>query len=98
MANAVGVNLRAQPLRDDIDVVVLKVFGNARDKGRAYGKAEQHAHAAEELVGGVLAISGGVVVDDMPEDDRIEKRKDLVDRRQAEDQRDHFPVTAEVRI
>ena len=49
VAHAVGVELRAQPLRDDVDEVVLKVLGHARDERHADRGQQQQAHAAEEL-------------------------------------------------
>ena len=55
VADAVGVELRAQPLGDDVDVVVLEVLGDARDERDADRRAEQQADAAEELAGRVLA-------------------------------------------
>ena len=38
VADAVGVDLRAQPLRDHVDEVVLEVLGHARDEGDADGR------------------------------------------------------------
>ena len=47
--DAVRVELRAEPLGDDVDVVVLEVLGHARDERDADRRAEQQADAAEEL-------------------------------------------------
>ena len=47
--DAVGVELRAQPLRDDVDEVVLEVLGDARDERHADRRRQQQADAAEEL-------------------------------------------------
>ena len=68
MADAVGVELRAQALRDDVDEVVLEVLGHARDERHADRGCQQQAHAAEELARRVLLELRGVVVDDVPED------------------------------
>ena len=57
MPDAVGVELRAEPLGDDVDVVVLEVLGDARDERHADRGAEQQADAAEELAGGVFLES-----------------------------------------
>ena len=81
--DAVGVELRAEPLRDDVDVVVLEVLRHARDERDADRRAEQQADAAEELGGRVLLEPRRVLVDDVPEDQRIEQREDLVDRSPA---------------
>ena len=82
VADAVGVELRAEPLRDDVDVVVLEVLGHARDERDADRRAEQQADAPEELAGRVFLEPGRVLVDDVAEDQRIEQREDLVDGRQ----------------
>ena len=47
--DAVRIQLRAQPLRDDVDVVVLEVLRDARDERDPDRGAEQQADAPEEL-------------------------------------------------
>ena len=96
--DAVRVELRAEPLRDDVDEVVLEVLRDARDERHADRRAEQQADAAEELAGRVLLEPGGVLVDDVAEDQRIEQREDLVDRRQHKRQRDQAAVVPEVAV
>ena len=86
----------AQPLRDDVDEVVLEVLGDAGHEGHADGGRQQQADAAEELAGAVLAIAGGVLVDDVPEDQRVEQREDLVDGRQAQGQDDKLAIVTQV--
>ena len=54
MADAVRVELGAEPLRDDVDVVVLEVLRDARDERDAHRRAEQQADAPEELAGRVF--------------------------------------------
>src|SRR6185503_10518520 len=78
--------------------VVLEVLGDARDEGDADRRAEQQAHATEEFAGGIFLEPGRVLVDDVAEDQRIEQRKDLVDGRQDERQRDQRSVVPEVGI
>ena len=73
--DAVGVELRAEPLRDDVDVVVLEVLRHARDERDADRRAEQQADALEELDRRVFLEPRGVLVDDVPEDQRIEQRE-----------------------
>src|SRR6516225_9289541 len=41
-------------------------------------KCESRANAADELRAGVLAVPGGVIVDNVAEDPRIEQRENLV--------------------
>src|SRR5207249_495370 len=85
VADSVGINLSAQPLGDDVDVVVLEILRYARNERDTDGGCKQQTHATKELSRGVFAIPGRVVIDHVAEDDGIEKRKDLVDRRQHED-------------
>ena len=91
MADAVGVELGAKPLRDEVDVVVLEVLRDARDERDADRRGEQQRDAAEELARRVFGEPRGVVVDDVPEDQRIEEREDLVDGREDERERDERP-------
>ena len=72
VADAVRVELRAQALCDQVDVVVLKILGDARDERHANRGAEQQRHAAEELAGRVLRKPRRVIVDDVSENQRIE--------------------------
>ena len=97
MADPVRVDLGAQTLRDDVDEVVLEILRDARDEGDPHRRAEQQAHAPEELGGGVLLELRRVRIDDVAEDQRIEEREDLVDRRQHERERDQRPVTFQIR-
>jgi hypothetical protein len=46
----------------------------------------------------VLVVLGGVAVDDVPEDQRIEQREDLVDRREEEREDHEAPVRTQVAI
>ena len=45
---------------------------------------------------GVLVVLGGVVVDDVAEDQRVEEREDLIDRREDERERDERPIAAQI--
>jgi len=96
MPDPIGVQLCAQPLRYDIDEVVLEILGDARDECDPDGKPEQEHHATKELSVGVVLEFQGIVVDDVPEDERIEQREDLIDRGKQECQCDERPVAAQV--
>ena len=98
VANAVGIDLRTQPLRDDIREIVLEVFRHSRDERHTHRCAQQKADTANEFRCGVLAVPGRVLVDDIPENERIHQRKDLVDRRKHKRQRDQVPVLLEIGI
>ena len=98
VADAVGVQLRAEPLGDDVDVVVLEVLRDARDEGDADRGAEQQADAPEELSGRVFLEPRRVVVDDVPEDQRVEQREDLIDGGQGERQRDQAAIVPKVAV
>jgi len=97
VADAVSVNLRAEPLRDHVDVVVLEVLGDARDERHADCGEQQQADAAEELSGRVLGEPGRVLVDDVPEDQGIEQREHLVDRREHQRKNNQSPVILQIR-
>jgi hypothetical protein len=96
MPDPIRVQLRPEALRDDVDEVVLEVLGDARDEGHAHGRAEEQRHATEELGGRVLLKLRRVLVDDVAEDQRIEQRKDLVDRRERERECHQAPVLLQV--
>ena len=49
VADAVGIQARAQALRDDVDEVVLEILRDARHERHADGRRQQQADAAEEL-------------------------------------------------
>ncbi len=97
MAHAVRIELRAQPLRDDIDAVVLEVLRDPGHEGHADRRKQQQAHPPEELACRVFAVPRGVLVDHMAEDQRIQQRKHLVDGRQQERDREQAAVACEVR-
>ena len=78
MGQAVGVERGSHPLGDDVDEVVLEVLGHPGDEGHAHGAQQQHGDPADELARGVLAEAGGVVVDDVAEDQGIAEGEHLV--------------------
>src|SRR5260370_24932882 len=65
-----------------MDKIILEIFGEARDKSHANRRSEQQSYASDELRARILAIASRVGVDDVPENERIQKRKNLIDRRQ----------------
>ncbi len=98
MADAVGVQLSAEPLRDDVDVIVLEVFRDPRHESYPDRCRQQQAHALEEFAGRVLLEPRRVLVDDVAEDQRIEQREDLVDGGQDQRQHDQRPVLPQVGV
>ncbi len=96
--DAVRVQLGAQPLRDDVDVVVLEVLGHARDERDADRRGEEQADAPEELARRVFLEPRRVLVDHVAEDQRIEQREDLIDGGERERQRDQAAIVAEVAV
>ncbi len=95
--DAVRVQLGPDPLRHDVHEVVLEVLGHAGDERHADGGEQQEGDAAEELAGRVLVEACGVLVDDVPEDEGVEEREDLVDGGEEQGQEDEPPVGPEVR-
>ena len=96
--DAVGIDARADLLGDQVDEVVLEILGDARDERDAHGRRQQHADAADELRAGVFAVSGGVGVDDVAEDQRVEQREHLIDGRQHERRGDQLPVIPQISV
>lgn len=98
MADSVRVNTSTYLLRNDIYVIILKILGDAGDKGHADRHAEQQRNAANELTDGVSVESRRILVDHVPEDQGIEQRENLIDCRQNQRGYDQLPVTAEVAV
>jgi hypothetical protein len=96
--DAALVELRAGALRDHVDAVVLKVLRDARHERDADVRKQQQEHAAHEHIARQLIRFHGVAVDDQAEDLRIEKREDLIDRREHERRQDQSLVAEEVRV
>ena len=85
-------------MRDAADDVVLEILGDAGYERDADGGAEQQRDAAEELFRGVLLVFGGVVVDDVAEDEGVKKGEDLVDGGEQEGQQDEGEVVLQIAI
>ena len=95
MADSIGIDARADLLRDEVDEVVLEILGDAGDKRDADRHSQQDADAADELGARVLGVAGCVRVDNVAEDQRIEQREDLVDRRQNQSATTNFRNSAD---
>src|SRR5437773_4771031 len=80
MSNAIGVDACANLLRDYIDEIILEILGDARDQSHANRRSEQQSYTLNELRARILAIASRVGVDDVPENERIQQRKNLIDR------------------
>ena len=98
MANAVGVHARPHLLCDEVHAIVLKILGDSRHEGDANGRGQQQAHAAEELHAAVFAITGGVGIDDVPENQGVQQRKNLVHRGQHQSGSAQLPMLPEIAI
>src|SRR5881628_2318138 len=96
MPDTIGINLSTEPLCDDVDVVVLEIFRHTRNERDPNSGCEQQADASKELSRCVVAVSSGVVIDNVAKDDGIQERKDLVDRREHQDQYNEKPILLEV--
>jgi len=98
VADAVGVELCAEALRNQVDVVVLKILCDARDERHTDRRSEERRDPAEELPGRVLREARRIVVDDVTEDERVEEGEDLVDGCQHERDQHEASVVAQVRV
>src|SRR5258707_12802394 len=82
MPTAMGEDACANLRGDNIDGITLKILGDARDQSHANRRSEQQSYTSNELRARILAIASRVGVDDVPENERIQQRKNLIDRRQ----------------
>jgi hypothetical protein len=96
MSDAIRVKASADLLRDQVDVIILKVLGNSRDESNTDSRTEQSADPADKLRARVLLVTRRVTVDNVPEDQRVKQREDLVDRREKECGKDKSPVVPEI--
>src|SRR3954462_15427165 len=96
MTDAICVQSSADLLRDEVDVVILEVFGDSRHKSDTDSGSQQSGDTAHELRAGVLLVSSCVTVDNVPKDQRIKQREDLVDSRQKKCSKDKLPIISEI--
>jgi len=95
--DAVRIHLGAHTLDDDVDVIVLEVLGDARHESDAHCHQQQRSRALDECRRLVFAEACRVVVDHVPEDERVQQRENLVGCRQHEREKDQPAVFAQVR-
>ena len=95
--HAVGIDVRAEALGDRVQIVILEILRDARDESRADREQEQEADALEELRERVAVEFRREIIDDMLEDERIEQRERLIDRREQDDDGAELPVFPEIR-
>src|SRR5438309_8387157 len=98
MSNAIGVDACANLLRDYIDEIILEILGGARDQSHANRRSEQQSYTSNELRARILAIASRVGVDDVPENERIQQRKYLIDRGQDEGDYSKLPEILKVSV
>src|SRR5262245_13720224 len=96
MPQAIAVDLGAHSLNNDIDEVVLKILCHPGYKSNADGCSQQQADAFEELRGCVFLIASGVLIDDMTENEWIQKGENLVDGCQEQRQCHQLPILSQV--
>ena len=73
MAKTIGIDLRAQPLGDDVDEGVLEVLRNPGDKCHSHGSQKQQTDPFEEACLSVLLEVQRVFIDNVPEDEGIKE-------------------------
>ena len=98
MTDSIRIHARPHLLGDEVHEIILEVFGHSRDESNSDRRRQQHTYATQELEAGVLAVTRGVRIDDVPEDEWIEQRKDLVYRRQHQRGYAQFPVLLQITI
>ena len=96
VANAVGIDLRADPLRDDVGEIILEIFGNTRNKSDADGSAKKHRHTPVKRIGWNRVSFGSVILDEDTHDDRVQHREESIDCCQYHRQRNHSLVAFQI--
>src|SRR5439155_18560070 len=85
-------------LRDDIDEIILEILGDARDQSHANRRSEQQSYTSNGLRARILAIASRVGVADVPENERIQQRKNMIDRRQDKSDDSELPEILKVPV
>src|SRR5258708_35083576 len=83
---------------NDINKIILEIFGHARAQTHANRRSEQQSYPSNELRARILAIASRVGVDDVPENERIQQRKNLIDRRQDKSDDSELPQILKVPV
>jgi hypothetical protein len=96
MAQSVLIDPGSQTLRDDVDEVVLEILCHAGDECHADSGQQQPGDSFHEIARTVRVEPCGVLVDDVPEDERIQEREHLVDRGQGQGQQHQLPQRPQV--
>ena len=96
VTNTVGIHLRAKALNYDVDKIVLEVLGYPRDERNPDSSSQQQRDPANKLTGRVFLEPGRVRINYVAEDQRIQEREHLIDRRQCECERDELPVFLQI--
>jgi len=81
MFDSFGIQLRAGPLSHHIDVIVLEVLGDSGNECDANRRAQEQRYTMDKLRRGVIVKPGSVPINDVPENERVQQRKDLINRR-----------------
>ena len=92
LLQTVRINPCTESLSDDIDVVVLEILRNPRNECNPDRECQQQTDPFEELLRRVFLEPGRVFVDHMPEDQRVKKRKSLIDRSKEQSKCDQLPA------
>src|SRR5258708_28902208 len=76
----------------------MEILGGGRDQSHANRRSEQQSYTSNELRARILAIASRVGVDDVPENERIQQRKTLLDRRQDKSDDTELPQILKVSV
>src|SRR5207245_7449480 len=98
MSNAIGVDACANLLRDYIDEIILEMIGHAQNQSHANRRSEQQSYTSNELRARIHAIASRAGVYDVPENERIQQRKDLIDRREDKSDDSELPQILKVPV
>src|SRR4051812_2135742 len=96
MLHAFGVQGRSGSLRDNVNEIVLEILRNSRDKSDTHRCREQSADTADKLRGRVFIEARRVAVNDVAENQRVEKGKNLVDGGEEKGDQHQPPVSLQM--
>lgn len=97
MLHAFAIHIRATPLADGVQVIVLEIFGDTGNQRSTDECQEEHDRPAEKFRSRQFVKTQRVVVDDPLKDDRFDERERLIDGRQNDDQDRQALVFPQVR-
>src|SRR5258708_37825919 len=77
---------------------MVKIVGEDEGGGNSTHRSEQQSYPRNDVRVRIIAIASRVGVDDVPENERIQQRKNLIDRRQDKSDDSELPQILKVPV